>query len=561
MCDVVFGLPQFYRAIKRAGWTTPHSPSPGFFLSFCVFFSGVEQFDKLVPTMSPIAYNTVALNADEGRSINKQLFGIVGAVALSLGFAVGYIASSPASSSAWTAAVPLTSSRATTTVAPSVAISRPRFPAVAAQQLDAADIAVPPAMQTVYSVANEPAVMNPAVSIVGLGAILIGGFMVLRGWFSKPTPQALLQTVDLHSAPARSPKWAMASAVPNPSAGDSKTIRIATRKSPLAMWQAEFIESELKRMYPGITVELQPMSTRGDKILDSPLAKIGGKGLFVKELENALLEGRSDIAVHSTKDVPMELPDGLDLSIICKRHDPCDALCFPKGSTKATIDDLPEGATVGTSSLRRQSQLLLKRPDLKFVELRGNVNTRLAKLDSGDYDAIILAAAGLERMGFTDRVMPGKANIIDPDLMLPACGQGALSIELRSDDPETLALLQPLHHIPDATTVCCERSMNRRLQGGCQVPISGFARLNGNELNMQARVGSISGAGPLIIKEKTIEIDMSKPWAEIKPIAEQLGTEVADMLLDAGAQAYLDEAYASNDAGVAAQMAANTGAE
>ena len=291
------------------------------------------------------------------------------------------------------------------------------------------------------------------------------------------------------------------------------------------------------------------------------MAKIGGKGLFVKELERALLEGESDIAVHSTKDVPMDLPDGLTLGIICKRHDPCDAIVFPAGSDKTCIDDLPQGARVGTSSLRRQCQLLLKRPDLQFVELRGNVNTRLAKLDAGDYDAIILAAAGLKRLGFADRIYANEKNIINPDEMLPAAGQGALSIELRTDDPETLALLWPLMDIPDATTVTCERSMNRRLNGGCQVPISGFARLDAEAgtLQMDARVGSIKGDKPMLIKGKTVSIDMSADWPAIEAISEKLGQEVADQLLEAGAQVYLDEAYANEDAGVQAQLAAALG--
>nr|P13446.1 RecName: Full=Porphobilinogen deaminase, chloroplastic; Short=PBG; AltName: Full=Hydroxymethylbilane synthase; Short=HMBS; AltName: Full=Pre-uroporphyrinogen synthase; Flags: Precursor [Euglena gracilis]CAA33759.1 unnamed protein product [Euglena gracilis] len=343
--------------------------------------------------------------------------------------------------------------------------------------------------------------------------------------------------------------WSLASTTGS-NIGAGKTVRVATRKSPLAMWQAEFIQSELERLWPGITVELQPMSTRGDKILDSPLAKVGGKGLFVKELETALLENRSDIAVHSTKDVPMELPEGLVLGVICKRHDPCDAIVFPKGSNLKSLEDLPHGARVGTSSLRRQCQLLLKRPDLKFLELRGNVNTRLAKLDSGDYDAIILAAAGLKRLGFSDRVLPGETNIIDPNVMCPAAGQGALSIELRTNDPEIAALLEPLHHIPDAVTVACERAMNRRLNGGCQVPISGFAQLKDGQLRMEARVGSVTGKGPLIIQSKTFRLPWSgRTWPQLQKESEALGVEVADMLLADGAQAYLDEAYASRTLG------------
>lgn len=372
---------------------------------------------------------------------------------------------------------------------------------------------------------------------MAIGAFLAAGWMAARSWMKSTEQPQELESI-----------WSMASS--SGTSGAGKTIRIATRKSPLAMWQAEFIQSELERLWPGIKIELQPMSTKGDKILDSPLAKVGGKGLFVKELETALLERRSDIAVHSTKDVPMELPDGLVLGIICKRHDPCDAIVFPKGSTLKSLDDLPQGARVGTSSLRRQCQLLLKRPDLKFLELRGNVNTRLAKLDSGDYDAIILAAAGLKRLGFSDRVLPGETNIIDPNAMLPAAGQGALSIELRTDDPAMMDLLMPLHHIPDAVTVVCERAMNRRLSGGCQVPISGFAQLQDGQLRMEARVGSVSGKGPLIIKHKTIPFTLDKPWPALQKEAEALGVDVADMLLAAGAQAYLDEAYDKQDVGV-----------
>lgn len=395
------------------------------------------------------------------------------------------------------------------------------------------------------------AVLSNQLKVTGLVGFISSGLLVIAAVmrrFSKNNNLALLQPLCLQEQ--FSIASAAAAIAPEKNLGVGRTIRIATRKSPLAMWQAEFIQSELERLWPGIKVELQPMSTKGDKILDSPLAKVGGKGLFVKELETALLEGRSDIAVHSTKDVPMELPEGLVLGIILKRHDPCDAIVFPKGSTLTSIDDLPHGARVGTSSLRRQCQLLLKRPDLKFLELRGNVNTRLAKLDSGDYDAIILAAAGLKRLGFADRILPGETNIVDPNLMLPAAGQGALSIELRTDDPITAELVRPLHHIPDAVTVACERAMNRRLSGGCQVPISGFAVLKDGQLRMEARVGSVTGSGPLIINHKTIPFTLDKPWPALQETAEALGVEVADMLLRDGAQAYLDEAYEKEDVGV-----------
>ena len=226
------------------------------------------------------------------------------------------------------------------------------------------------------------------------------------------------------------------------------TLRIATRKSPLALWQAEFVRAQLQLHHPGLAVELVTFTTRGDKILDTPLAKIGGKGLFVKELETALLENSADIAVHSMKDVPMDFPEGLGLAVICEREDPRDAFVSERF---ATIDALPIGARVGTSSLRRQCQLRALRPDLEIISLRGNVNTRLAKLDAGDYDAIILATAGLLRLDFGARIR----DRISTQLSLPAGGQGAVGIEVRSDDARVSALLQPLHHEP--TALCPDR--------------------------------------------------------------------------------------------------------
>ncbi|MGD8909544.1 MAG: hydroxymethylbilane synthase, partial [Chromatiales bacterium] len=243
----------------------------------------------------------------------------------------------------------------------------------------------------------------------------------------------------------------------------SQTIRIATRKSPLAMWQAEHVAAELKRIHPKIVVEIQGMTTQGDKILDTPLAKIGGKGLFIKELEQGLLSGRADIAVHSMKDVPVELPEGLHLSVIMQRGDPRDA--FVSNRYKS-LDELPDGACVGTSSLRRQSQLAELRPQLQIKSLRGNVNTRLGKLDKGEYDAIILAAAGLIRLGFEERITA----FISQEQSLPAIGQGAVGIECRSDDSRVNELIAPLHHPETASCVLAERAMNQRLNGGCQVP-------------------------------------------------------------------------------------------
>ncbi len=218
-----------------------------------------------------------------------------------------------------------------------------------------------------------------------------------------------------------------------------KTIRIATRKSALALWQAEYVKERLEHFHPGIRVELVKMTSKGDRILDAPLAKVGGKGLFVKELETAMLENRADIAVHSMKDVPMELPEGLGLAAICPRENPLDAFV---SNTYNQLDELPEGAIVGTSSLRRQCQILAKRPDLKIEFLRGNVNTRLNKLDDGQYDAIILAAAGLIRLGMEDRIKTA----LPPELSLPAAGQGAVGIEIRSNDEAVKHFLAPLHH-------------------------------------------------------------------------------------------------------------------
>lgn len=302
-------------------------------------------------------------------------------------------------------------------------------------------------------------------------------------------------------------------------------IRIATRKSPLALWQAEYVRAELQRHHPGLSVELLTMSTRGDKILDTPLAKVGGKGLFVKELETAMLEGRADIAVHSMKDVPMEFPEGLGLGAICEREDPSDAFV---SNHHAGLMALPPGAVVGTSSLRRQCQLRRLRPDLLIRDLRGNVNTRLAKLDAGDYDALILASAGLIRLGFADRI---RARLESTEL-LPAVGQGAVGIECRLGDSAVLALLAPLNHEPTAIRVRAERAMNHRLQGGCQVPIAGFAELEGPQIRLRALVGSVDG-------QQILTAAATGP--QIAP--EQLGEQVAEQLLAAGAATILREVY------------------
>ncbi|MCF6281259.1 MAG: hydroxymethylbilane synthase [Candidatus Polarisedimenticolaceae bacterium] len=303
-------------------------------------------------------------------------------------------------------------------------------------------------------------------------------------------------------------------------------IRIATRKSPLAMWQAEHVAAELKKAHPGLEIEILGMTTQGDKILDTPLAKIGGKGLFVKELEVAMLDGRADIAVHSMKDVPVELPDGLHLATILEREDPRDA--FVSNNYK-TLDELPKGARIGTSSLRRQCQLVQNRPDLQILPLRGNVNTRLRKLDEGGYDAIILAAAGLKRLGFHDRITAE----IGSELSLPAIGQGAVGIECRVDDARINELLAPLHHEDTAVCVRAERAMNNRLEGGCQVPIAGFALLENKQLWLRGLVGKVDGSE--IIRGE------SKGTPEE---AEEMGFGLADLLLSQGADVILKELYA-----------------
>ncbi len=303
------------------------------------------------------------------------------------------------------------------------------------------------------------------------------------------------------------------------------TLRIATRESQLALWQAEFIKAELEAHHPGLQVELLGMKTKGDIILDVPLAKVGGKGLFVKELEQAMLEDRADIAVHSMKDVPMEFPPGLGLAIICEREDPTDAFV---SNQYEGLDDLPQGAKVGTSSLRRQVQIQAARPDLEIISLRGNVNTRLAKLDRGDYDAIILASAGLMRLQMHDRIR----SRLSIDMSLPAGGQGAVGVECRTDDARTRALLAPLHHTDTADRVIAERALNRRLEGGCQVPIACFATLHGDNLYLRGLVGNLTG-------EKVLRAEITGPRRD----AEKLGIQVAEMLLDQGAGDILAEVY------------------
>ncbi|MFG6204133.1 hydroxymethylbilane synthase [Pseudomonas retamae] len=305
----------------------------------------------------------------------------------------------------------------------------------------------------------------------------------------------------------------------------SREIRIATRKSALALWQAEYVKARLEAAHPGLQVTLVPMVSRGDKLLDSPLSKIGGKGLFVKELETALLENEADIAVHSMKDVPMDFPAGLGLFCICEREDPRDAFV---SNTYGSLETLPAGSIVGTSSLRRQAQLLTRRPDLQIRFLRGNVNTRLAKLDAGEYDAIILAAAGLIRLGFEERI----TSAISVDDSLPAGGQGAVGIECRSADTHIHALLAPLHHADTSSRVSAERALNKHLNGGCQVPIACYAVLEGEQLWLRGLVGEPSGG-------KLLSAEARAPRDD----AEALGVQVAEDLLRQGADDILKAVY------------------
>ena len=304
-----------------------------------------------------------------------------------------------------------------------------------------------------------------------------------------------------------------------------KTLKIATRQSPLALWQAEHIRARLEAMHADLTVELVTFVTHGDKILDTPLAKIGGKGLFVKELEAALMDGRADLAVHSMKDVPMALPEGLSLAVICEREDPLDAFV---SNHYASFADLPQGAKVGTSSLRRKCQILKARPDLEIIDLRGNVGTRLSKLDDGQYDAIILASAGLKRLGLAERIR----HTIQPDVSLPAVGQGALGLECRSQDQAVLDLILPLMHAETNVCVRAERAFNAYLEGGCQVPIAGYATLQNGQLQIEGRVGSVDGQTIL----KAVQYGAPEQ-------AEMLGEELAKALLAQGAGELLKALY------------------
>ncbi|MDD5632948.1 MAG: hydroxymethylbilane synthase [Methylococcales bacterium] len=302
-----------------------------------------------------------------------------------------------------------------------------------------------------------------------------------------------------------------------------KIIRIATRQSPLALWQAEHVAELLVRAVPGVRMQLVKMVTRGDKILDAPLAKVGGKGLFVKELEQGMLENLADIAVHSMKDVPVDFPEGLHLAAILLREDPTDAFVSNRYSM---LNELPPNARIGTSSLRRQCQIKEKLPDAEVIPLRGNVNTRLSKLDAGDYDAIILASAGLIRLGMAERITQS----LDTSVSLPAIGQGAIGIECRVDDLEINEILQTLHDAGTGLCVSAERAMNARLNGGCQVPIAGFAQLQDGQIAMRGLVGNPDGS-VLYRAERKGGLDQGVVIGQ--QIAEDLLAQGADKILQA----------------------------
>lgn len=311
----------------------------------------------------------------------------------------------------------------------------------------------------------------------------------------------------------------------------NRRIVIGTRGSRLALWQAEWVKAELQRLHPALTIDLNIIKTTGDKILAVPLAQIGGKGLFVKEIEEAMLRYEADIAVHSMKDVPTEFPDGLHLAVICKREDPHDAFIAPMKDGKPTVAsfrDLPEGACVGTSSLRRACQLRSIRPDLKIAQLRGNLDSRFRKLDEGKFDAIILAVAGVKRLGMENRI----TEVLPADVSLPAIGQGAVGIESRIDDPEINALIAPLDHPATSLCVRAERSLLKRLEGGCQVPIAAHAEWTNGTLRLDGLVGSVSGDS--IIRESATGSDAAP---------EALGIALANILLQRGAKRILDEVY------------------
>ena len=300
-------------------------------------------------------------------------------------------------------------------------------------------------------------------------------------------------------------------------------LKIATRKSPLALWQAEFVKSKLETIYPDLKVELVKMTTQGDQILNSPLSKIGGKSLFIKELEVGIMEGRADIAVHSMKDIPYELPQGFEIGAILERESPFDAFV---SNDFNSIQDLPVGARLGSCSLRRIVQVKALRPDLEILDLRGNVNTRLKKLDDGEYDAIILACSGLTRLGFDNRIKQD----LSPDDSLPAVGQGALGIEIEANDHEISSLIKPLIHKKTQIEVSAERALNATLQGGCSLAIGAFATSEDSKLTLSGMVGNVD-SGEIIRVQETGETS--------KPI--DLGIRAAKKLLSLGARELLNE--------------------
>lgn len=308
----------------------------------------------------------------------------------------------------------------------------------------------------------------------------------------------------------------------------TQTLRIATRKSQLALWQARYVQSRLLENDPELRVELVEIKTQGDKILDVPLAKVGGKGLFIKELEQALLDGRADIAVHSMKDLTVTLPDGLHIAAVCQREDPRDAFV---SNHFHDLDALPAGSRVGTSSLRRQCQLRATYPKLDVIDLRGNVNTRLGKLDAGEFDAIVLAAAGLLRLGLKKRIQTH----IEPEDMLPAVGQGAIGIECRIDD-DIGERLSALDHASTRTCVNAERAVNRGLDGGCQVPIASYATIKRDAMHLRGLVGYPDGHG-------IIRAELKGPTEH----ADALGKRLAEDLLGQGAKEILDFVYGCAD--------------
>ncbi|WP_456382741.1 hydroxymethylbilane synthase [Persephonella sp.] len=305
-------------------------------------------------------------------------------------------------------------------------------------------------------------------------------------------------------------------------------IRIGTRKSKLALWQANYIASQLKKHYPDIQVELVKIVTKGDKILDVPLAKVGGKGLFVKEIEEAMLRNEIDIAVHSLKDVPTYFPEGLGLVAITEREDPRDAFLSVKYSS---IDEMPEGAVLGTSSLRRKAQIMLKRGDLEIRDLRGNVDTRIRKLEEGQYDGIILAYAGLKRLGLEGKVR----QVFEPDFMIPAVAQGFLGIEARLDDEETRKIVSVLNHRESEIRAKAERAFLKTLEGGCQVPLAAYSEIYGDKLKITGFVSDLEG-------KRVFRDSMEGPPEE----AERIGTALAEKLLDMGARQVLEEIYREN---------------